>query len=356
MIRAIQLIDSLEAGGAERLSVSLANVLSNEIDSSFICATRKEGILKETIDPSVAYLFLGKTSRFDLKALLKLKKFLKTNKINLIHAHSTSFFLATLMKILDPKIKLIWHDHYGESEFLENRPKVILKFCSRFFDHIFCVNHQLLQWSLEQLHCKNVSYLKNFISLSDSGKVTQLFGTEGKRILCMANLREQKNHLMLLNAFKGVLNKYPDWTLHCVGKDFNDEYAQLLKNYVKENSLKENVFFYGSRSDIKAILEQCEIGVLSSKSEGLPISLLEYGYGGLAVVVTDVGDCKMVIDNQEKGLMIKSGDTLGLQNAILNLIENIDLRRSVSENLHKSVIKTYSESAVIGEVLKIYRR
>jgi hypothetical protein len=41
--------------------------------------------------------------------------------------HSTSFFIAVLLKLLQPQVKLIWHDHYGDSDFLEQRKIRILK-------------------------------------------------------------------------------------------------------------------------------------------------------------------------------------------------------------------------------------
>ena len=59
-MRIIQLIDSLEAGGAERMAVSYANALAQEIEFSALVATRKEGPLLNQIESNVPYLFLNK--------------------------------------------------------------------------------------------------------------------------------------------------------------------------------------------------------------------------------------------------------------------------------------------------------
>ena len=59
-IKVLQLIDSLQVGGAEVLAVNIANALSNEGVESHLCVTRNEGPLKENIKPSVGYLFLEK--------------------------------------------------------------------------------------------------------------------------------------------------------------------------------------------------------------------------------------------------------------------------------------------------------
>jgi hypothetical protein len=61
-MRVLQIIDSLEAGGAERMAVNYANALANEIDFSALVVTRKEGNLRNQINNNVPYLFLNKRS------------------------------------------------------------------------------------------------------------------------------------------------------------------------------------------------------------------------------------------------------------------------------------------------------
>ena len=68
-----------------------------------------------------------------------------------------------------------------------------------------------------------------------------------------------------------------------------------------------SVFIYGSCSDTFNILKLSTIGVLASKSEGLPLALLEYGLANLPVVATNVGDCHRVISNINEGLLVESG-------------------------------------------------
>lgn len=91
-MRIIQLIDSLDAGGAERMAVSYANLLSDKITFSGLISTRKEGALKSKISDKVFYHFLNKKQTIDLKSLFKLKKIIKENKVEILHAHSSSFF------------------------------------------------------------------------------------------------------------------------------------------------------------------------------------------------------------------------------------------------------------------------
>ncbi len=355
-MKVLQLIDSLHAGGAERVAVNFANALVSKIDESFICATREEGILKDSINKEVHYLYLNKKGTIDISAFRRLNKYIKLNNIDIIHAHSSSFFLASIIKIINKKIKIIWHDHYGNSEYLKNRKSNMLKYSSKYFSHVFCVNSKLEAWAKSYLKTSNISYLPNFAIKNDSKPVTNLFGENGKRIVCLANLRPQKDHFTLVNAFGDVVKNFPDWTLHCVGKDFKDDYSYNLKERITTLNLSNNVYLYGSKPDVSNILSQCEIGVLSSKSEGLPIALLEYGLANLAVVATRVGECAKVIETDAFGILINPKNTEELKNTILVLINDKNKRSQIASNFNKKVETQYSYHAIIDRVLTVYYR
>ena len=60
MIRVLQIIDSLQVGGAERVAVNYANGLTDFIDESHLCVTREEGPLLKSVDSNVDYIYLNK--------------------------------------------------------------------------------------------------------------------------------------------------------------------------------------------------------------------------------------------------------------------------------------------------------
>lgn len=354
-MRVLQLIDALDAGGAERVAVNIANGLCSEIEESFLCATRREGILKSSLLKEVGYLFLNKKQAVDFKAIIKLHKFIKKNSINVIHAHSTSFFLATISKFLNPKLVIIWHDHYGNSEFLDSRNYYILKLCSKYFSHIFSVNTALKLWAQQVLNFKETTYLANVAVINKSTEITQLKGVTGKRIVCLANLRAQKDHITLVLAFKEVLRVYPDWSLHCVGENTKDNYCNLLEIKINELDLRHAVFLYGSKPDVFHILKQAEIGVLASKSEGLPLALLEYGSAKLAVVATKVGQVESLITHNVHGLLVGASKPVELSKALITLIKNENLRHTFTENYFSHIKNNYTQRAQIEAILKVYK-
>jgi glycosyltransferase involved in cell wall biosynthesis len=352
-MRIIQLIDSLEAGGAERMAVNYANVLVNKIEFSGLVATRKEGALLSQINPKVSYLFLNKKRKIDLRALFRLRTFVLKNRVTHVQAHSTSFFLAFLLKLTSPSLQIIWHDHYGNNEFLTSRPSFVLKLSVPFFKGIIAVNQNLIEWSKSKLKAKNVIFLPNFSIIEGDNVVnnTVLLGIDGKRIVSLANLREQKNHFLLLDVAQQLEQTNSEWTFHLVGKDFEDDYSNKIKKLIKEYNLEKNVFLYGSKQDIENILNQSSIAILTSQSEGLPVALLEYGLYKKAVVVTSVGEIPTVVQHGKNGFVVEVDRIDLFYQSLVYLINDDKLRANFGDALFDTIQKEYSAESSVNKYL-----
>lgn len=348
-MRILQIIDSLEIGGAEKMAVNYANALAENCDFSGLVATRKEGNLKLHLSNKVDYLFLNRKSTLDFKAIFKLRKYCKENRIDFLQAHSSSFFTAFLVKLLCFRINIIWHDHNGLSEFISKRKSLVLKLSSFFFKGIVVVNYQLKNWAIKELNCKQVIYLANFTVVdSNQQKETVLYGNDGKKIVCVANLRFQKNHFLLIEVAKMLKESHPDWSFHLIGKDFNDDYSAKVKNEISACKLDDNVFLYGSKNDTNAIIQQANIAILTSQSEGLPVALLEYGLNKKPVVSTSVGEIPMIIKNGENGFLVPKYEAKSFYEALTKLMENDELRHKIGANLYQTIQQNHSQEAIIG--------
>lgn len=347
-MRILQLIDSLEIGGAEKMAVNFANALNHTIDFSGIVVTRKEGKLLKDIDNKCNYYFLNKTHTIDFKAVFNLKHYCKINKINYIQAHGTSFFFAFLLKIVHPKINILFHDHTGARSNQKIKNNVFLWFTSYFFKGVIVVNHSLENWVINNLNCKNVIYLPNFTSLTNKRtNETILNGNDGFRILYLANLRNPKNHKMLINIAVQIKKKHPNWSFHFVGKDNNDDYSNSIKKSISENNLEDCIYIYNQKSDISSIINQSEICIITSTSEGLPVALLEYGLSKKPVVTTNVGEIPLLIQNNQNGFVVEATNSDEFYKSLLILIEDSVLRIKFGEALYKTISTNNSKEVVI---------
>jgi len=357
-MRILQLIDSLDAGGAERMAVNYANALQKEISFSALCTTRKEGQLKELLYPEVGYIFLDKKKTLDFKAIFKLRSYVKKNRIEFVHAHSSSFFTAVLLKFSYPKIKIVWHDHFGARYLQPKNKNLSLKLASLFFSKVLTINFENKKWLEDVLLTKEIEYFPNFIAFeNDSTSFTKLKGESGKRIVFLANLKNPKNHLQFLKSFQKSEAVSKKWSLHLVGKDYEDGYSDAIKRFIDQNKLHDNVFLYGSCIDTFAILNQATIGTLCSTYEGFPVTLLEYGYAKLAVLSTDVGFCSTIIKEEENGLLFSPNDEEQIVSKLNLLIQNsANIISTFAENLRKTVLENYTDKAVIKSYIQFLRK
>ncbi|MDN3595024.1 glycosyltransferase family 4 protein [Zunongwangia endophytica] len=350
-MRLLQIIDSLEAGGAERMAVNFYNYLNGVKGiRAFLVATRKEGILKKELKIPSNYLYLGRKRAIDIKAILKLVRFAKEKSITHVHAHGSSYFIGSMLKLAIPKLVFIWHDHYGNSEFLNERRYSVLKLCSNNFDGIIAVNKKLADWNSKKLNCTNCTQINNFVQLAENAdENVKLEGNQKVKLICVANFRPQKNHLFLLNVIAKLSDK--DLSLHLFGKHFNDEYGNNILELIEKMT---NVFYYGSKPINREILNQASIGILVSKSEGLPLVLLEYAEAQLAVICTDVGECKAVIE--DTGIIINSGNEDELLAAINSYAEDSTKLNSSALKFHELVKRKFGAEKIIKQTIEFYKR
>ena len=342
VVNVLHLVDTLEPGGTERVAVNLVNHLSRERFRPFLATTRREGALAAEVLPDVGRLALNRSRTLDLGALRRLVRFVRENGISIVHAHSSSLFLAALL----PGARIVWHDHFGRLA-EEDRPAWLWGPPARRAAAVVAVSEDLARWSRERLRV-NAVYLPNFIPEVPAGAVPDLPGTPGSRVVCVANLRAQKDHLTLLRAFARI----PDVHLLLAGAEVEPAYAARVRE--EAASLGDRVTFLGTRPDVPDLLPGCDVGVLSSASEGFPLSLLEYGRAGLAAVATRVGQCPEVLEGA--GILVPPGDSGALADALLALLRDPARRTELGERLRRRVRERYSASAVMERLEAVYHR
>lgn len=352
-IGVLHLIDSLEPGGAETVAVDLVNHLPRERFRPFLGTTRREGPLAEKILPDVGRLSLERRRTLDLRALGRLSSFIRRHGISIVHAHSTSLFTAVLATFTQPEARVVWHDHFGRFGD-EERPAWLYGPVVRRAAGVIAVNEALARWSREELGAERVWYLPNFVADLPPGPVPGLPGEPGRRIVCVANLRAQKDHPTLLAAMALVLREEPEARLLLVGAEVEPGAAARVLELRRTLGLEDRVALLGRRDDVPALLRGCDAGVLSSSAEGFPLALLEYGMAGLPAVATRVGQCAELLDEGGAGLLVPPGDPVRLAEALLALLRDPDRRRVLGERLRERVRSRYSAAAAMAKLERVY--
>lgn len=305
-ISVMQVCDSLDAGGMERVAVNVANGLPRQRFTSHLCTTRLDGPLVSAVASHVQRLHLQRRSTFDVSALKRFCSYVRRHNIQILHAHGPSLFFTTAASLLVPRVKIIWHDHFGAFD-TERRTPWLYRIPATRLATVISVSQTLADWAETDLHLPKgkVKYIPNFVTEPPaSPAITDLPGTSGSRIACVANLRPQKDHPTLFAAMAMVATQRPDAHLLLLGGSVDAAYTEHLQRLIASNDLQSRVSWLGSHPNVPGVLKECSIGVLSSASEGLPLALLEYGMAGLPAVATRVGQNAEVLDHGSAGLLV----------------------------------------------------
>lgn len=353
----LQMVEHLLPGGAERMAVNISNVLAANGHYVVLCPTRAKGALEKEVSPKVKLTCLNKGSFIDFIAFIKLYSIVKKHKIEIIHAHSSSVVWACFVKVFIPKIKVIWHDHYG-SRISDNKNNFIYRCLSPLINGIITVNEKLKEWSVQNMKLKNIEniiFLNNFPALPDDFKKNKT-STE-INILLLSNLREEKDHLNFLKAYASIKNKIiPPTKVSFAGLYWDNDYYNQLIQFIEDENLSEQIEFLGSVNNISELLSKSDIGIICSTFEGLPVSLLEYGSAGLAVIVTDVGQCAEVVDYGKAGLVVPPSSPQLLSEVLLDLINNQKKREVLGINLKKRIEEEYGSKKFLTEYQNLIKR
>jgi len=352
----LHLVDTLAAGGAESVAVNLVNGLPRARYRLYLGTTRAEGPLAARVAADVERLRLARRGRFDPVALRRLIRQMRVADIRIIHAHGTAVFLAALAAAAPPHPILIWHDHFGRY-LIESRPLWIYWLLARRLHGVVAVNESLAGWAQQRLRVRGdrVWYIPNFAALPPPGAaVPHLPGVAGQRIVCVANLRRQKDHPTLVQAMARVVVTQPAAHLLLVGAAGDAAYHAALVAQIAAAGLEAHISLLGGRDDVAALLRAATVGVLSSRSEGLPLALLEYGVAGLPVVATAVGQCPEVLEDGAAGLLVPAGQPAALAAALLRLLTDPAGRAALGARLQARVQARYSPAAVLDQVAHVY--
>lgn len=177
-------------------------------------------------------------------------------------------------------------------------------------------------------------------------------GTGPLRVVMLANLHANKDHLTLLKAWKLVLAQIVNFSepeLILAGKE--GEIAQSLKIFVNEHQL-HTVSFAGQVSDISELLATCQIGAFSSLKEGLPNGILECMAATLPVVATKMKGAEETL-GRDCGFLCNPEDEHEMAIKLLQLITNPKLRELEGKKNKERIIAFFNMQKMIDAYIKL---
>lgn len=175
----------------------------------------------------------------------------------------------------------------------------------------------------------------------------------GKRIGFVGRLSEEKSIDFLLESMVRVHKSDPEADLTIVG---TGPMEQQLKNYCTKLELDGCVHFAGYKSNSFEALKEMDLFVLSSRTEGCPIVILEAMAMGLPVVATNVGGNPELVVNNETGFLVPHGDSNKMAQAILTLTSDRDRARNLGQNGRKMAFTKFHPASFTDKFQTLYQK
>ena len=148
-------------------------------------------------------------------------------------------------------------------------------------------------------------------------------------IVLTARLSKVKQVNLYLDIIKKIKEEQVDFRALIIG---DGPLLSELKAYAKQLDIEDKIHFAGHQADVLPWLQKSKLYILTSRSEGLALSMLEGLKVGLPAIVPNVGDLSDVLVNNYNGYLIENHDIQEFTKSIIQLIQNPDLLSEYSNN------------------------
>jgi L-malate glycosyltransferase len=276
--------------------------------------------------------------------MYELIKLLKKEQIQIVNIHypKCNFFYIALCRWLLP-IKLVTSIH-GTDIFPGGRQRreypYELKFLLQKSD-LIVANSQAFRQDFLNIFpnlCGKTIVIHNSVNMLEINRLEQsrANGTYGRYILCVAAHNEKKAIDVLIQAVVPLASEDPSLKLVLVG---DGPLRQALEELATVLGVRERIEFLGAqgRAKVVGLLHGCEVFVLPSRSEPFGIAIVEALACQKPVVATRVGGIPEIIEDGRTGLLVDPDNSKALAEALLKVLKDGELRRSLARNGYSTV-------------------
>jgi glycosyltransferase involved in cell wall biosynthesis len=360
------LLHTLHVGGAEVLAARLARQGQKSCRSIFVCLDERGTLGEELRSEGFVVEVLGRRSGVDWRCATRLARLLRREKVDLVHAHQyTPFFYGLMARLLYRRPPLLFTEH-GRHFPDYPRPKRILanRLLLERRDRVVGVGQAVRQALIrnEGIPADRVGVIYNGIdttafaspAASDRQAARIEMGVEADAfvILLVARLDYLKDHATAVRTVKRLAQEQPKARLVLVGE--GPEHAKI-QELVEQEQLGAQVRFLGLRKNVAQLLGGADVFLLTSISEGIPLTVIEAMATGIPVVATRVGGVPEVIEDGQTGWLAPSGDDRALAGHLLCLANDVQLRMDMGRRGQERARRMFSESQMHARYHSLYR-
>lgn len=356
----------LGIGGIENAISSISNILCDKYNVKIISTYKLQNNPSFELNDKikVEYLINDKPNKIELQNAIKhfnlfqiVKEGLKSVKILYLKKHC----MIKAIKKIDADIVISTREihnkllgRYGKKHIIKiaqehnhhnNNTKYINKVIQslKYIDYFMPTSKELTDFYKEKLKGSKVKV--KFIQNSISYYPDRVSNLEKQSIISVGRLSPEKGYLDLIQIFKKVISKYPDWDLKIIG---DGPQKEELERKIKTEKLEKYIELCGfkNKKELEEIVLNSSIYIMTSYTESFGLVLIEAESYGLPILVFDSAQgAYEIVKNGQNGYFIENRDKDEMANKIIQLIESKKLRTQLGR-VGREFSKSYKRENV----------
>jgi glycosyltransferase involved in cell wall biosynthesis len=351
-------IDNLNSGGKERRLTELMKGLKDKPNINFMLVVMNSDIhYTEVLDLNITVEFLIRKTRRDVSVFNKLYKICRGFEPDVIHCWDgmTAIYAIPASKLLG--IKLV-------NGLVVNTPveRTILNKYWLYAKLSFPFSDAIIGNSKAGLTAYNVPHKKRVLiyngfnfrrldNLIDRREVRSSLKIKTTHLVGMvANFSEKKDYRTFFKAAEMLLSKNKQVTFIVLG---NQTDSTGCKNLIKDHH--DNFRLLGKKSDVESYVNAMDICVLSTFTEGISNSILEYMACSKAVIATSGGGTAEIVEDRKTGFLIEPQNPTELAEKIDLLLTDSALRNEMGINGNARIHQMFSIEVMTANYISCYR-
>lgn len=353
-------IDSLRSGGKERRLTELIKVLVKQESIEFEVVVMSEELhYKEILDLGIRIHYLIRKRKKDISVFAKFYNLCKSYKPDIVHCWDsmTAIYSIPACKIL--RIKLIngqITDTLGELS-ISNKPRLRSLITFPVSDLIIGNSKKGLEIYKAPVN-KSVCIYNGFNfdrtgNIKSEETIRKQLKINTKYLIGMvASFSENKDYATYFKAAQMILAKRNDITFLAIGDKTDSESCGSLIN----ENLKANIRLLGPRSDVESLVNAMDICVLSTFTEGISNSILEYMALGKPVIATNGGGTNEIMQDNLSGFLISQSNPTELAEKAEMLLNDTEMRIRMGKYGFDRIHEKFSIDAMVSQYIVEYQK
>ena len=359
-LKILFVIDTMTAGGKERRLTELMKSLKLKPDIQFELVVMTHDIhYQEVLELGIVIHSFIRKRKKDLTVFNSFFKLCKKYKPDIVHCWDTmtAVYITPICKVLNIKLINGMIVDAPQNRSIFSKPWMRARLTFPFANAIIGNSRAgLLAYNApvkKSYAIYNGFNFERLGNLTPRDKIREQLNINTEFIIGMvASFSEYKDYPTYFKAAMLLLDKRNDLTFLAIGKDTDSEAA---RNIINDKYLK-HFRLLGKKSDIESYINIIDIGVLSTFTEGISNSILEYMALSKPVVATDGGGTCEILEDGKTGFLVRRSDPVEFAEKIEVLLNDKRLREEMGNRGEERIKKVFSIDKMVSEYISIYEK